>query len=123
MSETAEVTPARSRFAWVSIAIAIVFGILFAYDLWEALGNLFNLPVAYDALGIGDRVPWLLLWTGVLVPPLAFAVAVFAGRRRNVFGKALIFLMGLAVVACLTLAVLALGDALLPAVLPAILGN
>jgi len=113
----------RGRYGWLSLVVAALFGLFYAYDLWEALGNLFNLPVAYDALGIGDRVPWLLLWTGVLVPPLAFAVAVFLGRRRNVFGKALIFLVGLAVVACLTLAVLALGDALLPAILPAILGN
>ena len=113
----------RGRYGWLSLVVAALFGLFYAYDLWEALGNLFNLPVAYDALGIGDRVPWLLLWTGVLVPPIAFAVAVFLGRRRNVLGKALIFLVGLAVVACLTLAVLALGDALLPAILPAILGN
>ena len=113
----------RGRYGWLSLVVAALFGLFYAYDLWEALGNLFNLPVAYDALGIGDRVPWLLLWTGVLVPPLSFAVAVFLGRRRNVFGKGLIFLVGLAVVACLTLAVLALGDALLPAILPAILGN
>ena len=113
----------RGRYGWLSLVVAALFGLFYAYDLWEALGNLFNLPVTYDALGIGDRVPWLLLWTGVLVPPFSFAVAVFLGRRRNVFGKALIFLVGLAVVACLTLAVLALGDALLPAILPAILGN
>ena len=113
----------RGRYGWLSLVVAALFGLFYAYDLWEALGNLFNLPVAYDALGIGDRVPWLLLWTGVLVPPLAFAVAVFLGRRRNVFGKALIFLVGLAVVAGLTLAILALGDSLLPALLPAILSN
>ena len=107
----------RGRYGWLSLVVAALFGLFYAYDLWEALGNLFNLPVAYNSLGIGDRVPWLLLWTGVLVPPLAFAVAVIVGRRRNVFGKALIFLVGLAVVACLTLAVLAVGDALLPALL------
>ena len=113
----------RGRYGWLSLVVAALFGLFFAYDLWEALGNLFNLPVAYDALGIGDRVPWALLWTGVLVPPLVFAVAVFVGRRRNVFAKALIFLVGLAVVAALTLAILGVGDALLPAILPGVLGN
>jgi hypothetical protein len=107
----------RGRYGWLSLIVAALFGLFYAYDLWEALGNLFNLPVAYDALGIGDRVPWWLLWVGVLVPPLAFAIAVFVGRRRNVVGKALIFLVGLAVVAGLTLAVIALGDAILPPVL------
>jgi len=113
----------RGRYGWLSLVVAALFGLFYAYDLWEALGNLFNLPVAYDALGIGDRVPWALLWTGVLVPPLVFAVAVFVGRRRNVFAKALIFLVGLAVVAALTLAILGVGDALLPAILPGVLGN
>ena len=113
----------RGRYGWLSLVVAALFGLFYAYDLWEALGNLFNLPVANDALGIGDRVPWWLLWIGVLVPPLAFGVAVFVGRRLNVFGKALIFLVGLAVVAGLTLAILALGDSLLPALLPGILGN
>ena len=113
----------RGRYGWLSLVVAALFGLFYAYDLWEALGNLFNLPVAYDALGIGDRVPYLLLWTGVLVPPVIFGIAVFVGRRRTVFGKALIFLVGLAVVACLTLAVLALGDALLPPLLPAVLGG
>ena len=113
----------RGRYGWLSLVVAALFGLFYAYDIWEALGNLFNLPVAYDALGIGDRVPWWLLWVGVLVPPVAFGIAVFLGRRRNVFAKALIFLVGLAVVAALTLGILGVGDALLPAILPAILGN
>jgi len=113
----------RGRYGWLSLVVAALFGLFYAYDLWEALGNLFNLPVAYDALGIGGRVPWALLWTGVLVPPLLFAIAFFVGRRRNVFAKALIFLVGLAVVAAFTLAILGVGDALLPAILPGVLGN
>ena len=113
----------RGRYGWLSLVVAALFGLFYAYDIWEALGNLFNLPVAYDALGIGDRVPWWLLWVGVLVPPVAFGAAVFLGRRRNVFGKALIFLVGLAVVAGLTLGMLALADSLLPPILPAILSD
>lgn len=113
----------RGRYGWLSLTVAALFGLFFAYDVWEALGNLFNLPTAYNALGIGDRVPWALLWFGVLVPPLVFAVAVFVGRRRNVFGKALIFLVGLAVVAALTLGMLAVADSLLPPILPGVLSN
>ncbi len=113
----------RGRYGWLSLVVAALFGLFYAYDVWEALGNLFNLPTAYNALGLGDRIPWALLWVGVLVPPLVFAVAVFVGRRNNVFGKALIFLVGLAVVAALTLGMLALADSLLPPLLPGVLSN
>lgn len=113
----------RGRYGWLSLVVAALFGLFYAYDVWEAIGNLFGVPAAYQALGLGDRVPWWLLWVGVAIPPLAFAVAVFVGRRRNVFGKALIFLVGLAVVAGLTLGVIALGDALLPALPISVLPN
>lgn len=113
----------RGRYGWLSLVVAALFGLFYAYDLWEALGNLFNLPVAYGSLGIADRVPWWLLWAGVLVPPLVFGIAVLLGRRRNVLGRALIFLVGLAVVAALTLGMLALADSLLPPILPGLLKN
>ena len=110
----------RGRYGWLSLVVAALFGLFYAYDVWAAIGNLFGVPAEYNALGIGDRTPWWLLWVGVAIPPLAFAVAVFVGRRRNVFGKALIFLVGLAVVAGLALGIIALGTAIFPPVLPAL---
>ncbi len=106
----------RGRYGWLSLVVAALFGLFFAYDVWEAIGNLFGVPAEYSALGIGDRTPWWLLWTGVAIPPVTFVIAVLLGRRRNVFGKALIFLVGLAVVAALTLGVIALGTAIFPPV-------
>lgn len=108
----------RGRYGWLSLVVAALFGLFYAYDVWEAIGNLFGVPAEYSALGIGDRTPWWLLWLGVAIPPVVFALAIVIGRRRNVFGRALIFLVGLAVVAGLTLAVIALGTALFPPVLP-----
>lgn len=104
----------RGRYGWLSLVVAALFGLFYAYDVWEAIGNLFGVPAAYAALGLDTYIPWWLLWVGVLVPPVVFALAVFVGRRRNVLERALIFVVGLAVVAGLTLAVIALGDALLP---------
>lgn len=113
----------RGRYGWLSLVVAALFGLFYAYDVWEALGNLIGLPQAYTALGIESRIPWWLLVVGILIPIASFVVAFIVGRRRNVFVKALIFLVGLAVVAGLSLGVIALADALLPPVLPAILGG
>ena len=104
----------RGRYGWLSLVVAVLFGLFYAYDVWEAIGNLFGVPVEYSALGIGDRTPWWLLWIGVAIPPVTFALAVVLGRRRNAFGRALIFLVGLAVVAALTFGVVALGTAVFP---------
>ena len=79
------------------------------------MGNLVALPAYYEALGYGaENVPWWLLWVGVILPVVVFAVAFVAGRRRNVFSKALIFLVGLSISAGLSLGVLALEEILRP---------
>ena len=109
---------ARGRYGWLSLVVAALFGLFYAYDLWEAVSNLVALPGFYDAAGFGsENVPWWLLWIGVVIPPVAFILAFVLGRRRNVFGKALIFLVGLAVVAGLSLGVIGLEDVLRPVVL------
>jgi hypothetical protein len=110
----------RGRYGWLSLAVAALFGLFYAYDIWTAIGNLFGVPAEYAQFMAEDRVPWWLLWVGVLIPPLAFALAVFVGRRYNVFGKALIFLVGLAVVAALTFGVYALGSVIFVKSLPAL---
>ncbi len=110
----------RGRYGWLSLTVAALFGLFYAYDVWEAIGNLLGVPAEYGALGLAGRTPWWLLWLGVAVPPIIFAAAVLFGRRYNVFGKALIFIVGLAVVAALTFAIFALGTALFPPVLPAL---
>ncbi len=109
MSET-------KRFGgWVSIVVAFLFALFYAYDVWEAVANLVALPVFYDAYGYGAaNIPWWLLWVGVLIPVVTYAVAFLAGRRHNALGHALIFAVGLAVTAALSLGVLALEEVLRP---------
>lgn len=108
----------RGRYGWLSLVVAFLFALFYVYDLWEAVGNMVQLPTVYEAYGYGaENIPWWLLWIGVLMPVVVFAVAFVAGRRRTVFGKALIFLVGLAVVAGLCLGVLALEEILRPVVL------
>jgi len=110
----------RGRYGWLSLTVAAIFGLFYAYDVWEAIGNLFLVPADYAQFMAGDKVPWWLLWLGVALPPVVFALAVIVGRRRNVLGRALIFLVGLAVVAALTFGVYAVGSIIFVKSLPAL---
>jgi hypothetical protein len=95
-------TPAKARYGWPSIAIAIVFGVLYAYVLWNAIGNLINLPKE-----LGELTPWWLLIVDVAVPVVAFVVAFLLGRRASVAARSLFLFIGLTVVACSTVASIA----------------
>jgi hypothetical protein len=87
----------RPRYGWASLVVAAVFGLLYAYVLWNAIGNLVNLPKEF-----GSVTPWWLLVLDVAVPVVAFAAAWFVGRRRSLGARAVFFLIGFAVVACST---------------------
>jgi hypothetical protein len=96
--------------------IAGVFGLFYAYDLWEAVSNLVALPQFYEVYGYGaENVPWWLMWLGVAVPVVVFVLALVIGRGRGLGSKALILLVGLAVVAALSLGIAGVEELLRPA--------
>jgi hypothetical protein len=92
-----ETERAKVRYGWPSIVVAVVFGLLNAYVLWNAIGNLVNLPKAFGAV-----TPWWLLILDLAVPVVTFTVAFVVGRRSSLGPRTLFFLIGLAVVACST---------------------
>jgi hypothetical protein len=97
------------------LLIAIGFGLFYAYDVWEAVSTLIGLPQFYEALGLTSaQVPWWLLIAGIALPPVVFVLALLLGRRRKLAQFALILLVGLAVVAALSLGAVALEYALRP---------
>lgn len=110
-------TPKRATGSrWLRIAVLIVFGLLYAYDLFEAIGNALGVNeqiAAYNDF-IADHgltpqsVPWGILGTCMALPPIAYAIAWWVGRRRSVLMLAFLLLVGLAVVAALTLSLTAL---------------
>lgn len=111
--EPAETSPDRPRFGIPSIIIATLFALLYAYDLFEAIANLVELPLVYAAYNLdAASIPWWLLIVGVLLPPVVFGLALLLDRRQTVFGRAVILMLGLAVVAALSLGVIALEIAL-----------
>lgn len=99
-------------------AIVVLFGLLFAWDTWQAVSNLVALPDFYDYAGFGrENVPWWLLVTGVVIPVLVFAVALLLGRGRPLLVRVIVLVVGLAVASALGLGVVALEDVLRPTIL------
>lgn len=93
-----------ARTAWLSVTIAVLFGLFYAYNVWAAVGNLVGLNLQAHSLdtrlsGFG----WAVLIAGILLPALVYGIAFWLGRTRSAAVQALLFLAGLALVAALTL--------------------
>jgi len=93
----------RGTPPWLVVTIAVFFGLFFAYDLWEAIGNLVGLNVAAQSLdtqlsGFG----WAVLIAGVVIPVLVYAIAFWLGRARGALARMVLFLVGLCLVAVLS---------------------
>ena len=107
---TAETTVRAPRL-WQRIAIAALFAVLFGYDLFEAVSDTVGVTAQIaafnaNALSVGlapVAVPWIALIASLLLPPVAYALAFWLGRRLPLAGMALVFLAGLAAVAVATL--------------------
>jgi hypothetical protein len=88
---------------WLAITIAVLFGVFYAYDVWEAVGNLVGLNVYADGLGIAlTGAGWALLVVGVALPLLVFGTAFWLGRRRGPLAQVVLFLAGFALVQVLS---------------------
>ena len=106
---------ARHGVGPLALSIAIFFGLFYAYDLWEAVSPLLELPGYYALVGLEiSDVPWALLAVGALIPPAVYVLTFVAGLRRTALEKALIFLVGLAVVASASLTIVFLEQFLRP---------
>jgi hypothetical protein len=94
---------------WLRVAVAGVFGIVYAYYLWDAIRSLIELPAQYEVMGFSrDDAPWSLLILGIILPIVTYVGALIVGRHRNVFVQALVLLAGLGALAALSLGVIAL---------------
>ncbi|MBD8702410.1 hypothetical protein SOM11_00140 [Frigoribacterium sp. CFBP9039] len=102
----------------VFVALVVLFGLLFAYDLFEAVTNLVSVPgqaryanndfYAENGLdGLVASPPWFALIANVALPPAAFVAALVVVRRRPLPVVALVLLAGLAAVAALSLTITA----------------
>lgn len=127
-------SPRKLSVAPAVLAVLVGFGLLYAWDLYEAIANMVLTvqqrtaeieaareflastldidldtadPAVLEALGISTAIPWSALTLNVLAPVLVFVVAAMLGRRRPIWQRALLLLAGLAVVAVVTLSLTA----------------
>jgi len=118
---TAE-TRDRPRYGVVGLVVAVLFGLVYAWDVWEAVGNVLELPGAIAqfneirAVAELDPIatPWALLIAGVLTPVAVYAAAFWLGRTHSLVAKVLLFVGGLAVVGAASLSINALAASSLP---------
>jgi hypothetical protein len=102
----------KRRIGWLGLVVAAAFGLFYAYDLWEAIGNAIEVPRQYELFGLDPAgVPWSFIVIGIVIPPLAYVLAFVVGLRRKPLGKALVFAAGLVAVAALSLSVNAIAGA------------
>lgn len=91
---------------WLQVAIAVIFGLFFAYDVWEvvqsALVLTVGLGVTFTALG------WVILAIAALAPIVLFVGAFAISRRRGVLVTLLAYATGLAASAAVFLSLSAL---------------
>lgn len=107
---------------WAGILVIALFGVFYAWDLWEAISTMLELPVFYEAYGYDvGALPWWVLIVMVALPIVVFALAVVLGRGRGLLARVMLLLVGLSVVAALTLGLIALETVLRPAILSGLL--
>ncbi len=116
-------TIARPPYGIASIVLAAFFGLFYAYDLWEAVSTFFELPTFYRAFGYDvDQLPWWVLVLMLVLPILVYVIALVVGRGRPLLERALILLVGLSLVAGMSLGLIALESILRPGLLSGVLG-
>ena len=96
---------------WLVVTIAVVFGVFYAYDVWEAVGNLVGLSIYAGELDValtGYGVAMLVV--GIVVPLVVYATAFWLGRRRGPLAQVVLFLAGFALVQALSADVAVLFD-------------
>ncbi len=103
MSEVAAVRK-RTSPTGVVVAIAVFFGLFYAYAVWNAVD--FLVAQAQGPLGL-NGYGWTVLLLAVIFPLIAFGAAFALGWRRTWWEFALVLLTGLAVVAVFWLNIIA----------------
>ncbi|MCI2959092.1 hypothetical protein MN032_15465 [Agromyces atrinae] len=98
-----ESRPRGVRFGF-DVALAVFFGLFYAYDVWEAVGNLVGLS-QYAALldSTLSSMGLILLIATILLPIGLFALAFVIGRRRSLAVRIALYVTGLAISAVLYL--------------------
>ncbi len=100
----AAVTKPRAMPTWLIVTIAGLFGLFYAYFVWNAID--FLVTQASGTLGL-NAYGWFVLLLAAAFPLIAFGAAFAVGWRRVWWEFSLVLLTGLGVVAVFWLDVIA----------------
>ena len=89
---------------WAIVTISVIFGLFYAYFVWNAID--FLITQATGTLSL-NGYGWFVLLFAVVFPLIAFGIAFAIGWRRVWWEFGLVLLSGLGVVAVFWLDVLA----------------
>lgn len=102
-ADAAEASARPATPLWLAVVIAAVTGLFYAYDVWEAVGNLVGLNLYANSLGVGlTAYGVVVLIIGVVLPFLVYGIAFWLGRRRGPLGQLALFVVGYALVQVLS---------------------
>ncbi|GAA1949768.1 bacitracin resistance protein [Agromyces allii] len=90
----------RSLPTWLDVTLAVLFGLFYAYDVWEVVESIVQL------LGLGLSFSgggWAVMIVALVAPLACFGVAFALGRRRGLLARIALYFTGLAVSAVLFL--------------------
>lgn len=105
---TASPEPSRRRgLSVLDVIIGIPFGLLLAYDVFEAIGNLIGgLAIASSAEMSLSVQAWAALILGMVAPIALFFLAAVMGRGRDLISRVLLYLAAVALSAVISLDIL-----------------
>ncbi len=93
----------RALPTWLIVTISVLFGLFYAYFVWNAVDFLVQAASGAQPLnGYG----WFVLLLSVVFPLVAFGVAFAVGWRRSWWQFSLVLVTGLCVVAVFRLNIL-----------------
>jgi hypothetical protein len=94
----------RRKRLLLSVLIAAVFALFFAWDVWEGIGNLVGLRTYAATLGTDlNGTGWTVLLLGLALPVLCFVTALVLGRRRGLLARTGLLVAALCLSAALSL--------------------
>ncbi|MGO1768912.1 MAG: hypothetical protein ACTHZX_03070 [Microbacterium sp.] len=100
--------PATRTPRWILVTIIGFFGLLYAFAVWNGVGQLIAqaqyLAALESSLSLTGWIVWLLT---IALPIVIFAIVVSLGRRAGAGRLALLLVAGLSIVAVFWLDVLA----------------
>lgn len=89
-----ERAPRAAQPLWLQVALAVLFGLFYAYDVWEVVESLvqiLTLGLTFTPIG------WAIMVVALVAPLALFAAAFAIGRARGILIAVLAYVTGLAV--------------------------